>query len=72
MWTADRLRTCLPGQGQQQCRRYAPEGASMDSHGAQEALMANKDKGGGHNKKAAAQNLKQKRQAKKAKKATKA
>ena len=34
--------------------------------------MANKDKGGGHNKKTAAKNLKQKREAKKAKKAGKA
>jgi hypothetical protein len=33
--------------------------------------VANKDKGGGHNKKAPARDLKQKRQAKKAKKAAK-
>ncbi len=33
--------------------------------------MANKDKGGGHNKKVAAKNLKQKREAKKAKKGAK-
>jgi hypothetical protein len=33
--------------------------------------MANKDKGGGHNKKAAAKSLKQKREAKKAKRAAK-
>jgi len=34
--------------------------------------VANKDKGGGHNKKAAAKNLKQKRADKKAKKSSKA
>lgn len=34
--------------------------------------MANKDKGGGHNKKVAAKDLKQKRQDKKAKKSAKA
>ncbi len=34
--------------------------------------MANKDKGGGHNKKAATKTLKQKRQDKQAKKAAKA
>lgn len=34
--------------------------------------MANKDKGGGHNKKTAAKSLKQKRDAKKAKRASKA
>jgi|GEM_PF-2032614 len=34
--------------------------------------MANKDKGGGHDKKAAAKTLKEKRQAKAAKKAKKA
>jgi len=37
-----------------------------------EALVANKDKGGGHNKKVAAKDLKQKRQDKKDKKAKKA
>jgi hypothetical protein len=39
---------------------------------AQEAPVANKDKGGGHNKKVAAKSLKQKREAKKAKKGAKA
>ncbi len=39
---------------------------------AQEAAVANKDKGGGHNKKVAAKSLKQKRDAKKAKKSSKA
>ena len=34
--------------------------------------MANKDKGGGHNKKVAAKSLKQKREAKKVKKDSKA
>lgn len=34
--------------------------------------MANKDKGGGHNKKAPAKSLKQKREAKKAKKSARA
>ena len=37
-----------------------------------EARMANKDKGGGHDKKAAAHTLKEKRQAKAAKNAKKA
>jgi hypothetical protein len=43
----------------------------MERHRAQEAPVANKDKGGGHAKKAPAKNLKQKRAAKKAKRAGK-
>jgi hypothetical protein len=44
----------------------------MGTREAQEAPVANKDKGGGHNKKVAAKSLKQKREAKKAKKGAKA
>ena len=42
-------------------------GGTIGVHRAQEAPVANKDKGGGHVKKAPAKNLKQKRAAKKAK-----
>jgi len=44
----------------------------MEGTRAQEAPVANKDKGGGHNKKVAAKSLKQKREAKKVKKDSKA